>query len=191
MIGYLEGAVTDIQGNTVTVRTSGGVGYDVHVTLTVLAELTGRSTAALHVVTIVRADALELYGFDSANAKGFFRTLIQVSGIGPKAALAMLSAFSPDELGSAILRQDIATISSVPGIGKKTANRLCVELGDRISQTVLQTAAAPEGRGDLISALTNLGFPEKDVITVLRNIPADETPFTDQLRAALALLNKS
>lgn len=193
MIGYIQGALGTIRGNRVIVQTPGGVGYELALPLPVLAEVSGHKTVALHVVTIVRDDAITLYGFDSASAKALFERLISVSGIGPKVALAMLSTFPPDTLIGAIVTQDVALISSVPGIGKKIATRLCLELGDSLAHHAVEQGASSGsgGRGDLISALTNLGFPEKDVILVLKDLPSSDAPFAHQLRAALAKLDKS
>ncbi|MBI3994050.1 MAG: Holliday junction branch migration protein RuvA, partial [Candidatus Lambdaproteobacteria bacterium] len=160
MIGFIEGALGAIRGNRAIVHTPGGVGYELALPLSVLAEISGRKTVALHVVTVVKDDAIDLYGFDTAEAKALFERLIGVSGIGPKAALAMLSTFSPERLEGAIVAQDVALISTVPGIGKKTATRLCVELSDRLARHAVQQGTVSGGRGDLISALTNLGFPE-------------------------------
>lgn len=192
MIGYLEGTVLGRHHNAVVLRTAGGVGYTVHLPLPLLARaLETREPLTLHVVTIVRDDAISLYGFDEPAARETFEQLIQVSGVGPKVAIAILSAFTAANLADALARQDVAALASVPGIGKKTASRLCVELSDRMAQQRLQSGEAPGGHADLISALTNMGFPEKDVVHVLRQLPKDEMPFEEQVRIALGLLART
>jgi len=149
----------------------------------------------------VRADDIALYGFDGPDGKALFELLTSVSGIGPKLGLALLSAMGPAELVGAIVVQDVALLSSVPGIGKKTAGRVCLELSERLRQRPIGsgelpasaaplTGAAAEQR-ELVSALTNLGFPEKDVLAVLRRLPPDAAPFGDRLKRALAMLGRS
>lgn len=192
MIGYLEGTVAGRHQNAIILRTAGGVGYTVHLPLPLLAQaLETKAALTLHVVTIVRDDAISLYGFDGPAARDSFEQLIQVSGVGPKVAIAILSAFTPLKLADALARQDVAALSSVPGIGKKTASRLCVELSDRMARHQLQADAPVGDRADLISALTNMGFPEKDVVHILQQFPKEEMPFEEQVRIALGLLART
>ncbi|HEX7929277.1 MAG TPA: Holliday junction branch migration protein RuvA [bacterium] len=195
MIAYLEGTVHARLPDGVVLLTSGGVGYQLRLTTPLLADLpeTGHK-AAYYVSTVVRADEITLYGFGRPDGKALFELLITVSGIGPKLALALLSAFSPAEAVSAIVAQDIARLSSIPGIGKKTATRLCLELTEKLAKGWVGTAtpagAPTGGQSELISALTNLGFPEKDVLTVVRQLPAG-APFPEQLRKALGMLGRT
>jgi Holliday junction DNA helicase RuvA len=192
MIGYLEGTVIGRHHNAVILRTAGGVGYTVHLPLPLLARaLETKGALTLHVVTIVRDDAISLYGFDEPAARDTFEQLIQVSGVGPKVAIAILSAFTAANLADALARQDVAALSSVPGIGKKTASRLCMELSDRMARHQLQGGGPAGARADLISALTNMGFPEKDVLHILQQFPKDEMPFEEQVRIALGLLART
>jgi Holliday junction DNA helicase RuvA len=193
MIGYLEGEVQAVLGDAVLLRTPGGVGYEVRLPLPQLrAPLEQGAPFRCYVVTVVREDELSLYGFEEPAGKALFELLITVSGVGPKAAMAFLSAFSPEEVSDAIVRQDVALLATIPSIGKKTASRLCVELSDRLAREAV-TAAAParDSRGELISALTNLGFPEKDVLTIMPKIPAGPASFSQQLKQALTLLGKN
>lgn len=191
MIGYLEGTVVTRHQDAVIVQTVGGVGYRVRLPLPLLAQaLEERGTVRFHVVTIVRDDAIALYGFDNQDAKTLFEKLIQVSGVGPKVALAVLSSFSPGQLTEVLIRQDVAALSSVPGIGKKTATRLCVELSDRMVGLAVESESLSGERSDLISALTNMGFPEKDVLSTLQKLPHDDAPFPEQLRMALGMLDR-
>jgi Holliday junction DNA helicase RuvA len=160
----------------------------------------------LFISTVVRADAIALYGFEGPDGKALFELLNTVSGIGPKLALALLSALHPPDLVGAIVAQDVAMLSSVPGIGKKTAARVCLELSERLRQRPLGAGDHSGGaalavsagglQAELVSALTNLGFPEKDVVAALRRLPAaslqaDAMPFGEVLKQALMLLGRS
>ncbi len=202
MIGYLEGTVQARLADGVVVLTAGGVGYQVRLPTPVLARLadSGGATVKLHVSTVVRADDIALYGFDGPDGKALFELLNTVSGIGPKLALALLSAMSPGDVVGAIVAQDVALLSHVPGIGKKTAARVCLELSERLRQRPLGSGLPVSGvpmtgpaaaHAELISALTNLGFPEKDVLAVLRRLSPGAAPFGEQLKQALALLGRS
>ena len=192
MIGYLEGEVASVLEDSVLLLTPGGVGYQLHLPF---AQLSGPVAAGrrgkYYVVTIVREDQISLYDFETMAGKSLFESLITVSGIGPKAAMAMLSAFSPRQVAEAIVREDVALLATTPGIGKKTATRLCVELSDRLVADATADAPLGNARGELISALTNLGFPEKDVLTIVQKVPLDLPSFSDQLKQALALLGKN
>ncbi len=192
MIGYLEGELVTVLGDSVLLRTSGGVGYQVYLPMSRLAgQVNSGAEVKYYVSTVVRESELSLYGFEDLSGKLLFESLTGVSGIGPKAAMAMLSAFSPREVADAIVREDVALLSTVPGIGRKTASRLCVELSDRLGAEALTADAAPGSRSELISALTNLGFPEKDVLITIQKLPADAPSFSEQLKQALALLGKN
>lgn len=196
MIAYLEGTVHARLLDGVVLLTRGGVGYQVRLPTPQISSLPEPGQpVAFSISTVVRADEITLYGFARPDGKALFEMLITVSGIGPKLALALLSAFSPAEAVSAIVAQDIARLSSIPGIGKKTATRVCLELTEKLAKggivTTPAAAGAPSGSAELISALTNLGFPEKDVLAVVRQIPADAGDFSAQLRKALGLLGRT
>ena len=192
MIGYLEGKVAAVLNDSVLLLTAGGVGYQLHLPFPQLASPVAPGTQGrYYVVTVVREDQISLYGFDTMAGKALFESLTAVSGIGPKAAMAMLSAFSPRQVTEAIVRQDVALLATTPGIGKKIASRLCVELSDRLALDTTAETPAGDSRRELISALTNLGFPEKDVLTIMQKIPLDLPSFSDQLKQALALLGKN
>ncbi|HKI97459.1 MAG TPA: Holliday junction branch migration protein RuvA [bacterium] len=198
MIGYLEGTALARLQDSLLLRTAGGVGYQVHVPLPLLAEITLNAPLTLYCVTVVRDTELALYGFAKPEGKRLFELLVKASGVGPKLALAFLSAFAPAELRTAIMQQDVALLSTIPGVGRKTAARLCVELADRIGREAhLGTApgeatgdGAPDSMGDLLSALTNLGYPEKDVVPILRQLAGDDLTFADKLKQALRLLSR-
>lgn len=203
MIGYLEGTVLSRLADGIVVLTPGGVGYQVRLPAPVLARVAQDTGAPvkLFISTVVRADDISLYGFDAPDGKALFELLNSVSGIGPKLALALLSSMSPADAVGAIVAQDVARLASVPGIGKKTAARVCLELAEKLTQRHLGAAGSAVGtafpgaaggvQAELLSALTNLGFPEKDVLAVLRRLPSGQAPFADQLKQALAWLGRS
>jgi Holliday junction DNA helicase RuvA len=173
----------------------GGVGYDVLVPLSTMYTIGDPgSRVALRIHTHVREDALQLFGFATALEQTLFERLISVSGIGPKVALSVLSGIEPAELTRAIRSSDLARLTRIPGVGKKTAERIVLELKDRLPET---GSAEPEPskpgddvRDDLLSALTNLGYQrasiEKTVDKVLAS--AEDRSFEPLLRSTLKLL---
>jgi holliday junction DNA helicase RuvA len=163
MIGQLRGRLTDKRPNQVLVDVS-GVGYLVLVPLSTyaaLGELHAEVTLLIH--THVREDALTLYGFLSSREKHFFEMLISASGVGPSLALKILSGMSVDELVPAIRGSDLARLTKIPGVGRKTAERMVVELKDKLEAVAVEAdrpaTASPAGvEGDVVSALVNLGY---------------------------------
>jgi Holliday junction DNA helicase RuvA len=192
VIAHLSGALLEKHLQRLVVDV-GGVGYDVHVPLsTFYAAGEPGSTVRLRVHTHVRDDAIQLFGFMTALELVLFERLIGVSGIGPKVALAVLSGIEPNELVRAIRSGDIARLTRIPGIGKKTAERMVVELKDRLPEGAEPAVddAVPEGddvRADVLSALANLGYQvhtvEKTVDRVLDG--SDERDFESVLRQVL------
>ena len=180
MIARLTGTILEKHPNRVVVDVS-GVGYDVQVPLSTFYGL-GEAGApiALRIHTHVREDLIALYGFASALEQDLFERLISISGIGPKLALAVLSGIDPGDLIRAIGTQDVARLTRIPGVGKKTAERIGLELKDRLPPAAGATPAgeAPAGgdtRDDLLSALVNLGYQrpvaEKAVDAALKKSP--------------------
>jgi holliday junction DNA helicase RuvA len=160
MIARLSGTVLEKHPMRV-VMDVGGVGYEVHVPLSSFSAVGDPgATLTLRVHTHVREDALMLYGFASALEQLVFERLIAVSGIGPKLALAVLSGIEPDDLIHAIQRADVVRLTAIPGVGKKTAERIVLELKDRLAAFAQTVEPAPGSslRDDLVSALVNLGY---------------------------------
>ena len=195
MIAHLSGTLRDKQLQRLIIDV-GGVGYDVVVPLSTMYAIgdTG-STVNLRIHTHVREDALQLFGFATVLEQGLFERLISVSGIGPKVALSILSGIEPAELMRAIRSSDVARLTRIPGVGKKTAERVVLELKDRLPQpAAAEPAAAPhpddDVRADLLSALVNLGYHranvEKTVDKVLH--AAENRSFEALLRETLKLL---
>ena len=166
MISFLRGRVHDKHPNRVTVDV-GGVGYEVHVPLSTFYSVGDEGEdVSLRVYTHVREDALQLYGFLTDLERQLFERLIGICGLGPMLGFVVLSGLATRELLTAVQRADVARLTTIPGIGKKTAERIVLELKDRLTQIVVPTAtgtAAPPSsadqlRTDLLSALLNLGY---------------------------------
>lgn len=196
MIAHLAGTLLEKHVQRLVVDV-GGVGYDVQVPLSTfyaVGEPGARVTLRVH--THVREDALQLFGFVTALELTLFQRLIAVSGIGPKVALAVLSGIEPGDLIRAIRGSDIARLTRIPGVGKKTSERIVVELKDRLPQVDEPAASdtavdAGDVRDNVLSALVNLGYQrgsvEKTVDTVLRKI--DKREFEPLLREVLKSLS--
>ncbi len=193
MIARLQGRLIEKQPNRVVVDV-GGVGYEVHVPLSTFYGL-GEPAAdvSLRIHTHVREEALSLFGFATALEQEIFERLIGISGIGPRLALAVLSGMEPPELVRAVRQQDVARLTGIPGVGKKTAERIGLELKDRLPPLVEEEpgaaeppAEAPEMRDDLMSALLNLGYhrplAERAVEAALKG---EDGSFEQTLRRAL------
>jgi len=191
MIGHIKGAVLDKHPEGAVIDV-GGVGYDVTLPLSTLATLppTGREVS-LWIHTHVREEELRLFGFSSKNDRTAFRTMLKVSGVGPKVAVAVIGALSGDQLAAAVEAGDTSRLTSIPGIGKKTAERMILELGGKLSLGTGTPAAKPVGvMAELSSALRNLGFKPARVekaMAALQKEGADR-PFEELLREGLALL---
>jgi Holliday junction DNA helicase RuvA len=177
----------------------GGVGYRLIVPLSTFYILPETGAIRLHVHTHVREDAIQLFGFGSSEEKDLFSILISISGVGPKLAINILSHIPVAELASALANSDITRLSSLPGIGKKTAERLSLELKDKVSPFIVLGVAgdrdfvAPKGDilDDLLSALVNLGYKENSARRALESMEiCPDTPLEASLKAALQLLGK-
>jgi Holliday junction DNA helicase RuvA len=199
VIAYLRGAIHEKHPNRLIVDVA-GVGYDVFVPLSTFYGLgEPGSEIALRIHTHVREDMLSLYGFATLLEQDLFERLIGVSGIGPKLALAVLSGIEPPELVRAIERGDVARLTAIPGVGKKTSERIVLELKDRLPRVQIAavgaggvTPEAPLLRDDLLSALTNLGYhrplAEKALDAAIKSAP--EGGFEGTLKLALRELAK-
>jgi Holliday junction DNA helicase RuvA len=164
MIGYLKGNLIQKTPQSVVVDIA-GVGYYAAIPLSTYFRLgEENSSVELHIYTHLTDSALALYGFSTHEEKDLFLKLINISGIGPKLALNVLSGIGPAELEEAVQHSDIARITLIPGIGKKTAMRIALELQEKLEKRErLLRAKGSKEREDLISALTNLGFRRKEV----------------------------
>lgn len=203
MIGHLRGSVLKATPERVLLDVS-GVGYEVHVSLTTYSELErarGEGPVALHVFTHVWADGLALYGFWTELEKALFEKLIGVSGVGPRLARAILSGMPPVDLIAALRAADLRRLISIPGVGKKSAERLVVELRDRVAElsALAVGEAAPAlpdaapGDDELVSALVNLGYKEALADRAVREARREKPDgaFHELLRASLGRLSRS
>jgi Holliday junction DNA helicase RuvA len=197
VIGHLRGRLAVAAPERVLVEV-GGVGYDVHVSLATFSELDRAGVGAevaLHVHTHVREDQLALYGFWSAREKELFERLLAVSGIGPRLAQVVLSGMAPEDLIDALAAGDVARLTRIPGVGKKTAERMVVELRDTLQALAREVGPARPAAAsaeDLVAALEHLGYrrgqAEKAVADARREAPA--APFHELLPLALRRLSR-
>lgn len=180
MIALLSGRIAHKSPDHIILDVQ-GVGYRVHIPFSTYYELPEEGgTASLHIHTSVREDAILLYGFRTMLEKAFFQLLIAVSGVGPKLARDILSNIHPGPLAQALAQGDLGKLSSIPGIGKKTAERLVLELKDKVGKLDLSSLPATEAREvptddvaeDVISALLNLGYKEPQVRKALAGLDA-------------------
>lgn len=200
MIAYLTGTLFTPTDRGCILVTPGGVGYEVALTTRGRAGLPAKGQPLeLMVRTIVREDAIELFGFSSLEERAAFDTLLTISKLGPKTALSILSSFTPEELRTLVLREDVDALTLVPGIGKKSAQRIFVELkykldlaGEAAVPADLPGGAATRFK-DALAGLTNLGYDEREVRPVLEEVFAAEPDLEvgSALRAALKRFAKA
>ena len=199
MIGYLQGHLLRTTPERLLLDVQ-GVGYEVHIPLSTFYEIERRAPGArvaLFIHTQVREDDISLFGFWTEREKLLFERLIGVSGIGPRLARVVLSGMAPDDLLAAIAAGDIGRLSTIPGVGKKTAERMVLELRDKMRELAAElpetpAAAAPADQ-DVVSALVNLGYKssqaERAVAEARREKP--DAAFNDLLRASLNRLSRA
>lgn len=198
MFAFLRGTLHAKSPDVVVVDV-GGVGYEVRIPLSTYYQLADVGGAvALRITTQVRADAITLYGFLGEGEQRLYLLLVSVSGVGARMALAVLSGMTVAEAAVALTEKDVRRLQAVPGIGRKTAERLVVELKDKALGLLSATAATPESRGprtDTISALVNLGYPEgpasRAVGQVLESLTTDSPGFDELLRQSLQRLHRN
>lgn len=180
MIAQLSGKLIS-KTPTASVVDCMGVGYEVFHTPFTAEKLTGEAVVFL-IQTIVREDAFQLFGFINAEERGLFRELLKVSGVGPKMAMGILSGIPYQELIAAISQKDLSRLQKIPGIGKKTAERLTVELSDRLSKLPVEIELLNRGgslgrESELESVLTNLGYQRPEVQRAMKNVKTREKEF--------------
>jgi len=194
MIAHLRGNVFSKQPDRVIVD-AGGVGYDVAISIPTFTSLPSEGApVALHIFTHVREESISLFGFAEVAEKKLFEKLLAVSGIGPKLAITVLSGIAPERLVAAIRGQDHATLTHIPGIGKKTAERVVLELKDKLDEL----ASAPVGQiagpvgDDVLSAMVNLGYArplaQKAIESVIERDSAAGRDFETLFRAAMSAM---
>lgn len=197
MIGYLRGRLLS-SSPEIIILDVGGVGYEVHVPLSTYYEVEragADSDIGLYIRTHLRDDSLTLFGFWSERERLLFDKLLAVGGIGPKLARVILSGTPPDELIAAIAVGDIARLSRTPGVGKKTAERMVVELKDKVQELAAELPEAkPVARdNDLIMALVSLGYKKRDAEAAAAAAEEElaDAPFHELLRVSLSKLSRA
>ncbi|MEX1281405.1 MAG: Holliday junction branch migration protein RuvA [Acidimicrobiia bacterium] len=187
MIGRLRGTLAAVMGDRLIVDVA-GVGYEVHVPTRGVTELPGvGEEVVLHTHLHVREDALTLFGFPSERGLTTFRLLLAAPGVGPRVALAVLSTLDPDAVTLAIAEEDITTLASVPGIGKRTAQKMVLELKPKVSAAEVAAVGSSGALTEVRLALGQLGYSDAEVAEVLPDVDPATTP-EEQLRAALRSL---
>lgn len=186
MIGWLSGTVKALDPAGFVLLDTGGVGYDVTVSLQTLCKLRQGEAAELSIHTYVREDQMTLFGFSNINERGIFRKLTMVSGIGARMAINLMSGMSSEELIRAIEQADDLAIARTPGIGKKTAQRLILELQGKLGSAPSAPGAINNKSEEVHSALINLGYKPAQVDAAMKRVePAD---FETMFRAALKVI---
>lgn len=195
MIGWLQGQIIDKPQPGKLVLNVNGVGYDVETSLNTFFQLEHRhESVCLHVHTVVREDAFLLFGFLEQEERSLFRALIKVNGVGPKVAMAILSSVRPQEFIQCIVQEDAAFLTKLPGIGKKTAERLLIELRDSMKHFnaspthYSKTAPILKAQDEAISALEALGYKQQEAIRVVKKIDDKDKSCEQLIREALQIL---
>lgn len=196
MIGWLSGRIIDRQHPGKIVLDVNGVGYDVETSLNTFFQLeVTQESAALHIHTVVREDALLLYGFYDKEERSLFRALIKVNGVGPKMAMAILSSITPAEFIQCIQQENAVMLTKLPGIGKKTAERLVVEMKDSIAGlggvSAMQASAfipLQSDQDEAVSALESLGYKLQEAQKAVKKIDDGQKSCEQLIRDALQVL---
>ena len=193
MIGRIQGILVSIHPPRLLVDCQ-GIGYEVDVPMSTLYQLpqAGQKITLLTHFQ-VREDAQQLFGFATETEREAFRQLIKISGVGSRTALAVLSGMSVNELAQAIVLQEAGRLTQVPGIGKKTAERLCLELKGKLAPDLGITTGKPQvldANSEVLQALLALGYSEKEALLALKQIPPD-TSVSDGIRLGLKYLSKT
>lgn len=189
MIGSLRGTVLERPGDSTVLIEAGGVGYLVTVTPRTFGELEPTSSAYLHIHHHIREDAQTLFGFLDRIERDTFETLLSVHGVGPSMAIAVLSTHAPQTLIDIVASSDIASLTTVPGVGRKTAERIIMELKDKLHLPVLDTGDSPTASvaANVRDALIGLGYSADEIRDALRNVPKEASE-AEALRHALSLM---
>lgn len=189
MISYLDGKVALVRDGLVIINVA-GVGYKVNFGPNLASRVHPDENIQVYTYTQVREDILALFGFETLDELDLFELLISVSGIGPKAAMGILSAASPEKIRTSIINQDPTLLSSVSGVGKKTAEKVVIELKNKVGATgsLFDTHGKAE---DIYDALLQLGFKPNEARDAIANMPADCVGPENQLKYCLTSLNRT
>jgi len=188
MIANVSGKITQIESDSVVVDV-GGIGFRLHVPSPTRDHLHSGEMAFLHTQLIVRQDALTLYGFETKEACDFFNLLLSVDGVGPRTALSVLSTLTPDAIRRAVFHEQAEVFSRVPGVGKKTSQKILLYLQDRIKAMVglEPVAMMSDADTEILAALTTLGYSVVEAQAALQSIPRDAPKDDVEARLRMAL----
>jgi len=189
MISLLSGKIAGIKQGFVVLDVN-GVGYKVNVSAYTLGKVAGLGEAVFHIHTHVREDQLALYGFLVEDELDMFELLISISGIGPKAALGILSIADPDTIKMAIINRDPSVLTQVSGVGKKTAERVIIELQNKVTAPTGKNAGSVMPEHEALQALISLGYNVSEGREALKLVSPDVKDIGERIRAALKLLGK-
>lgn len=202
MISYIKGEITFNEGDILVVENN-GIGYEITVpTFSVQKLLSKGGEVTVYTYMSVREDGISLFGFESREEKAFYQKLISVSGIGPKAAISILSSITPSELVTAVLSSDAAAIAKAPGVGKKTAQRVILELKDKIGSGDIEemfdmgsdissaSAATGDDRAEAAEALVALGYSRSEAVKAVSKVYVPDMDVQKILSAALRELSR-
>src|SRR3989338_3162004 len=189
MIGYIEGTVRALRP-TFAIVSTGGVGYKITLTKEALAGLKAEGPASLWTHLVVREDVLDLYGFRTEEELRIFELLLTVSGIGPKSAMAVMDVASVETLRSAISQANAEYLTEVSGIGKKTAEKIVLELKDKIGASATESTHALRGDQDAQDAMRALGYSQNETREALRKVPRSVVNTNNRLREALKIVGR-
>ena len=200
MIAYVEGRLAEVFDSGCIVITGSGVGYELALPAHSLSTLPGRGDpVSFYTATVVREDALELFGFPTWDERSTFLTLMSISKVGARTAMAVLSTLRPDDLRRVVLEDDYLALTRVSGIGKKSAQHIFLELKYKlegkavVAESILLAGTPGSVSGDAVAALTNLGYAEEEAVKAVRNVLAAEPDLdvSGALRMALKQLARS
>lgn len=188
MIARLEGIIVEKESNAIILDV-GGVGYRVFVPLRDMSTKQMSDRGRFHIHHHISETASDLYGFESPASLVMFKELIKISSVGPKTALAILSLRSTEEIQRAVMQNNPDMLAGIPGVGKKTVERILVDLKSKIGEMGI-ASDAPQGENDVFNALVSLGYSRDEAFRALREIPADLATVEERVRASLKILSQ-
>jgi len=195
MIGFLTGKIISAKPTKILLDVN-GVGYLINISINTFEKISDKESVSLHIYTNVKEDAINLFGFFTEAEKEMFELLISITGIGPKLAIGILSGIQVGDLKNAIQSGDLSRIIAVPGIGRKTAERVVLELKNKVDQIIEEGGKVPTGkeslRNEAVSALTTLGYNFKVADKVVRDVLGEDGSISleELIKKTLSLLNK-
>ncbi len=187
MIAYLSGKIIEKEINYIILNVN-DVGYKIYISHQLLQKLSLNTKTSLWIHLVVRENLLDLYGFEIKEEKIFFEKLISISGVGPKSALLIMSISDLNELKQAIVNENIQFLTSVPGIGKKSAERIIIELKDSLEQIKKDNYNSTE-YADVVDALISLGYSKQKVLKAISQIKTEDKGIQQQIKEALSILS--